>query len=725
MQPQGLLVTASQPGEASWRMNLPTAGRTRFVVAVEWVVLLMGVVYFAGYSLPRGWRRLNTDFPNYYITARLQREGFSTQRLFEWIWFQRQKDHMGISRADQPVVGFVPDTPISALVVWPLTYWSPLTAKRFWIVINLGFLAIVAALLQSLTALGWRRIALLMMLNFPLYRNLEYGQYYIFLLLVLTLASWLYVRRNPVLAGMVVALGFGLKIFPILFLLYFARKKDMRAVAGVIAGIVATSAASIWAFGLQLHRVYISQILPWALRGEALDPYNLVSNSLSSLLHKLLLFEPEWNPHPIVHSPALFSILHPLLQMSILAPAILLVTPGNYQSRQLRVEWSAFIIALLAISTLPASYHFTLLILPIALLCGVVFEEQDWQSLALLVVLYLAICFPAWSVRLTDRWWALLAVPRLYFVILLCVTSYVILARQEHRSPSMMRGRWLWVGLLAVAVVVECAATFHHQRGLYSNHVERIRTSPSILMAANPAVRNDSVFFIGMLAAGYRAGERSASGIRLRTGGYDQLSQAATADGRWIEDTGPRSRIMFDGMGGAGSSLVIENAEAPAASADGRWLGYLRSEKGRSTLWTRSLMNNGGPEVSITPSDLDVLEMTLLSDHTVVFSAATRGTPPRLFAADMSGEIRQLPVGEARYPASSPDSHWLAYSRMDRGVWNLWLRNMQTGEVHRITDKDCNNISPAWAADSQTLIYASDCGRALWFTALYKLRVVP
>ena len=603
MHPQRLLVTAGPPSEASRRLNVLAAGLTRFVGVVEWVVLLVGVVYFAGYALPSGLRRLNTDFPNYYITARLQREGYNTQRLFEWIWFQRQKDHMGISRTDQPVVGFVPDTPISGLVVWPLTYWSPLTAKRIWIVINLGFLAIVAGLLQSLTALGWRRIALLMMLNFPLYRNLEYGQYYVLLLLVLTLASWLYVRRNPVLAGTVVALGFGLKIFPILFLLYFARKKDMRAVAGVIAGVVATSAASIWAFGLQLHRVYISQILPWALRGEALDPYNLVSNSLSSLLHKLLLFEPEWNPHPIVHSPALFSILHPLLQISILAPAILLAIPGNYQSRQIRAEWSAFLIALLAMSTLPASYHFTLLILPIALLCGIVIEEQDWQSLALLVALYLAICFPVWPVRLTDGWWALLAVPRLYFVIVLCVTSCVILRRQEHRSPAMTHSRWLWAGLLAVAVVVECAATFHHQRGLYSNHAERIRTSPSILMAANPAVRNDSVLFIGMLAAGYRAGERSPSGIRLRTSSYDQISQAATADGRWIEETGPRSRIIFDGMEGAGSSLVIENAESPGASADGKWLGYLRSEKGSTALWILSLMNNDDSEFRITPPD--------------------------------------------------------------------------------------------------------------------------
>jgi Tol biopolymer transport system component len=28
-------------------------------------------------------------------------------------------------------------------------------------------------------------------------------------------------------------------------------------------------------------------------------------------------------------------------------------------------------------------------------------------------------------------------------------------------------------------------------------------------------------------------------------------------------------------------------------------------------------------------------------------------------------------------------------------------------------------ISPAWSPDSKTLVYASDCERALWFTALH------
>ena len=70
--------------------------RTRFVEIAEWLFLLIALAYLGGRTLPRAWERLNTDFPNYYITARLLREGYDTSRIYEWIWIQRQKDHLGI-----------------------------------------------------------------------------------------------------------------------------------------------------------------------------------------------------------------------------------------------------------------------------------------------------------------------------------------------------------------------------------------------------------------------------------------------------------------------------------------------------------------------------------------------------------------------------------------------------------------------------------------------------
>src|SRR3974377_1746449 len=145
------------PGKATARASeasTPRMGLVKFVKLAEWLILLIALAYLGGRSLPRPWQSLKCDFPSYYLTARLLREGYNTDRLFEWIWLQRQKDHIGI---DQAVVGFVPNPPSAVFPVLPLTYWAPLTAKHIWIIINMALLAAIAVLLQSITSIGLRR----------------------------------------------------------------------------------------------------------------------------------------------------------------------------------------------------------------------------------------------------------------------------------------------------------------------------------------------------------------------------------------------------------------------------------------------------------------------------------------------------------------------------------------------------------------------------------------
>ena len=222
----------------------------RFLLALEVALLLVGSAIFCLRIIPHAWRSLNTDFPNYYITARLVHDGYSTDRIYEWDWFARQKDRLGI---DQKVVGFNSLTPVSALVLLPLTSFDALTAKRVWILLNLVLLAVTLALIRSLRGIPWRWLGIATLFSFPLYKNLEYGQYYVLLLLLLTAALWFYVRRRSATAGMLVALAAGLKIFPIFFLFYFLKKRDWRATAGLLAGISLLVAVSFLVFRPHAH----------------------------------------------------------------------------------------------------------------------------------------------------------------------------------------------------------------------------------------------------------------------------------------------------------------------------------------------------------------------------------------------------------------------------------------------------------------------------------------
>src|SRR5713226_8909501 len=54
----------------------------------------------------------------------------------------------------------------------------------------------------------------------------------IWAVLCLTLACWCYVHQKRFLSGLLIGLGFGLKLFPLLYLGYFLRKRDFKALTG-------------------------------------------------------------------------------------------------------------------------------------------------------------------------------------------------------------------------------------------------------------------------------------------------------------------------------------------------------------------------------------------------------------------------------------------------------------------------------------------------------------
>lgn len=76
--------------------------------------------------------------------------------------------------------------------------------------------------------------------------------------------------------------------------------------------------------------------------------------------------------------------------------------------------------------------------------------------------------------------------------------------------------------------------------------------------------------------------------------------------------------------------------------------------------------------------------------------------------------------GPVRYPALSPDGRQLAFSRLKRGSWHLIVRDLTTGVEQQLTQTSCNAISPAWQ-DTQTLLYASDCGRGVGLSAIVRV----
>ena len=688
----------------------------RWIRIAEWTLVSLLSVQFAVRTMPNAWHTLNTDFPNYYLTARLVHEHYETSRVYEWIWLQRQKDHREI---DQRLVGLVPITPFSTLVVYPLTSLPPLAAKHCWLITNIGLLFLTLALLRNLTSLPWSRIALVVAMSLPLRINFLYGQYYVLLLCLLTFSCWLYVHERRFLAGAITGIASGLKVFPLIFLLYFLRKRDVKAFIGGIAGGIFSVCLSIFAFGWELHRTYLLQVLPATLRGEGLDPYNLKAASMSSVLHRLFIYEPQLNLHPAINAPWLFAIAHPLFQMLLIAPALLLVTPGKSTLERIRLEWAAIVFVILAISTSASTYLLTLLILPACFVLSALQNKlPEWVS-ALFILLVVAAGSLGVIGSGAEGWKVLLAVPRLYALILCCIVAFILLVQQESLKTARQHLAG-WAALLATIMIIGIASGVRHQLGLYADYQWRIPAHPGVYMARGPSTQSDSLSFVAMMFDGYHAAIQFPDSIQFsNTSRDDVLAVSASNDESWQEVVGHESTINSSQVG----RKSIPHAEFPVISFDGHWLAYLRENRGRAQVWVSDLTNPANMEKAVTPPELNVMEMSFLPNGGLIFSASSGGRP-RLMLVDETGKTESLGVENARYPAVSPDGQWLAYSRLEGGNWQLWLSNLDNRQAHRLTESACNKIEPSWTADSRELIYASDCGRALWFTALCKRPVL-
>jgi hypothetical protein len=692
---------------------------------IERAVLFLAVLYLCLHTLPRAWRTLNTDFPNYYMSARLVHEGYDTSRMYEWPWIEREKDHRDV---DIRVIGLLPITPFSTLAIWPLASLAPIAAKHVWILLNLAFLIPIGWMLRSLTGLSYRRIALALSLSFPLHRNLLYGQFYVLLLLLIVAACWSYLRGFRSIAGALLAIAAVCKIFPVLLFVFFLQRRDWRALAsGVLAGLAAV-ALSIAAFGWNVHRTWLEQILPWVMHGEGMPPYTVSSASFSSLLHRLFLYEPQWNSNPWHASPLCYALLLPLLQVVTLAPAILLIQRDDRSRTRVLLEWSALLTASLAISTIPASYNFVLMIFPVCVVSAILLARKEYGWLVVVVVAYLGIGFPVPDPHGVSGLAVLLYMPRLPLMLTMLLAIYRLMWRGlPENGFAWDWTRYAWGAAMVASVAWSVPSTFHLQRAERQELAYRVPLQVRGFLDASPQPAGTGVRYAAFTMNGYQLVTQDRKGVSLDppdNASYDDLSFTAGSSGVFVERARSGNSKIVDVQ--APSSPVIENGRDPMPSADGRDLAFIRDEDGRGRLMIRREVHSPNPtDVVLTPARFNVYEASFISEKEYAFSATENGGSPRIVLTDMTHSNTPLALGEARYPALSPDAQWMAYSHLDQGVWNLWVRNQQTGKVRRIADLPCNQIQPAWEADSKTLLYGTDCARSLWFTAVARRQVIP
>ncbi|NTW98038.1 MAG: DUF2029 domain-containing protein, partial [Oscillochloris sp.] len=105
--------------------------------------------------------------------------------------------------------------------------------------------------------------ALLIVLSFrPLFDTMSYGQIDLVLLFILTLTLWALREERDLLAGVLVALATLFKLYPVVLLAFFVIKRQWRGLWGFALGMLIFNGIAVAVMGWEMHRVYLTQVVP-------------------------------------------------------------------------------------------------------------------------------------------------------------------------------------------------------------------------------------------------------------------------------------------------------------------------------------------------------------------------------------------------------------------------------------------------------------------------------
>jgi Glycosyltransferase family 87/WD40-like Beta Propeller Repeat len=680
----------------------------RWLPMAEWIVLALLLAAFVGGSFVPGWRNLNSEFPNYYLAAALYHRHIPLDRIYEWTWFQRQNDHLGVRDG---LVSFAPNPPTCILSLLPFTTLRPLAAKRTWLGLNLGFLALALWLLHHMTSLSWRRLSLISLLCvLPLHVDFLFGRHYVLVLLFICVAYYSSCLGHQRTCGVMLAAAAALKLFPALFVILFIWKRNWRALTGFVLGAIAFAAVSLFLFGIEVHRVFLYEVLSQASRGDWLGPYVLSQNSFITLWSHLFLIEPELNPFPLINSPTLYAFAQ-ASTVTLLIFSFLLSARGNEGRRSAALQWATLIPLLLLLSTTTGADYPCLLIFTAVVGFDALVAAGNTSKALILLLLYVAACAPV-PERILN-WFPLSR--------LLATTGiYVLLLFAAGTGRKIVFGRrWLAGGLISVAVLT--FYNLHAVRNRAEDFVRRLPSPPSGYRAANPVATAGGVAFTEMEQKRYEAVLFAGGASRdiAMPGDVLSVAGAETNSALYFELSQRQSfvvRLPTDRSGSPPETLT--EGQDPSLSANGKWLAFVREEQGRNSVWLFETDSRDAPQM-VLPSTYHSIDVSVTSEGDVI-TAAGEVSDPHLFLVRYGTQLPTPLPGlphPARYPSISPDGRRLAFSRRDRGSWHLVVHELASGYEQQLTRASCNAISPSWE-NTQTLLYATDCGRGVGLSAI-------
>ncbi|HEY2900931.1 MAG TPA: translocation protein TolB [Polyangia bacterium] len=152
-----------------------------------------------------------------------------------------------------------------------------------------------------------------------------------------------------------------------------------------------------------------------------------------------------------------------------------------------------------------------------------------------------------------------------------------------------------------------------------------------------------------------------------------------------------------------------------AWSADGRSIALTLSFEGNSEIY-RINASDGAIQSKLTSSPSIDSSPSFSPDGAQIAFVSNRQGTPQIFVMPSSGGGAKRVTFQGKYNQTPrwnprPDKPLIAFTgRDERGVFDIFILDMRTGKIDRVTQSKGSNMDPAWSPDGRLLVYASSRG---------------
>lgn len=730
--------------------TFPSNRRLAFALAGMLIVFALLIIQFG--ILP-SLNNTRGDFANYYTAARLLREGAPLARAYQdFVWFQMEMDRKGIVHQ---VGGFIPHPPPTAAVFLPLTFLDAVAARNVWTAVNALLIVVCICGLACLTRLHWLATAVIFLgTGFGLINNFLFGQMYLLLTATLVLGLLAQQRGQEALAGVLIGLLIPMKYVGILFVAYFAWQRRWRLVFAAGATVVAVAGFTALLAGSEPFRVFLMEVFPRHLRGEIQDPFAILFQSWASLFRRLFVYNATLNPTPLLDCPPAFYFLSAAAFWGFSALAVWLFAVVRFAAprHQFLFEIGLLPLWFLLVSPSGTTYHFLLLTVTTTAFVALLLEQRRRQAAAGLAGLFIVINLPHYLklMPLAQGWLTPLGYSRLWLLLLFGVLAWRFFRPLIALRPTKTNlGRALAVAVTLIASLSALAAS----RG-------------------RPMPADDGATWLALEDAEFQRHQgllmkHPDVGRRRLVFSYcefwnEQYTIFSTDAGRWTPPA--RRNYYYPDLAEDDSSLLVQTI---VNGRDEIWLSRAQGEEpqfvlaGSQPSWREAgksfvYVNGNALFLAVLAGDqlhLRVLRTTtgeqmrfydpvcsprgnLLAYCVEDGNAATpdnrRFQLRRFDFSDSRDELVWAANDRLEQPAWSPDASVLLFAQKQNATIVLAAvkladrsQHVAGGGLYHLTSAAGHNTSPLWDAAHDRILFTSDRGRGLEFSAIFALPVPP